>query len=508
LWFSPKTTNLASMSATPNAGQKNNADLRTNAPDRTAARQKIVDELALRVRQEVRERLGPNPTFEQRRDAEAELLSEVLWKREDEDLRESVATTDSVQINGKAYKRLEQPSSATYYGRWGQHFVEEPLYREVGVRNGPTVKPLELRVGIVARRMTPDLARIMGELSADGNSREVEHTMRIVGLFPPSRSFIEKRVKVMAAELETQVTALEQQSRAVTEIPGNVASMSCGLDRFSVYMEEPALPETIEKRSPRRRTKPYQRTPPPPKEYHYRKAWAGNVSIYDKDGKELRTWRYATQADIDPKQLAQRVSADVAWILRSHPRICVQCVQDAAPELNVLPETLSKELPGEATVHELVDFEHLMQGYLDKVVDACEPEGDPHNIKSWYRGELLHDDDAIERIWRNLRYRAKRLPGSDTTGRKAVASALRYIRTRKAKMRYASHYAENRTIGSGGTESTCWTMQQRVKRPAQSWGVPGLRGTLTIRSLVVSERWHSAWQSYAAAQRKEVLAIM
>ncbi len=240
----------------------------------------MVDELALRVRQEVRERLGPNPTFEQRRDAEAELLSEVLWKREDEDLRESVATTDSVQINGKAYKRLEQPSSATYYGRWGQHFVEEPLYREVGVRNGPTVKPLELRVGIVARRMTPDLARIMGELSADGNSREVEHTMRIVGLFPPSRSFIEKRVKVMAAELETQVTALEQQSRAVTEIPGNVASMSCGLDRFSVYMEEPALPETIEKRSPRRRTKPYQRTPPPPKEYHYRKAWAGNVSIY------------------------------------------------------------------------------------------------------------------------------------------------------------------------------------------------------------------------------------
>ncbi|MEE9386804.1 MAG: hypothetical protein V3V08_25585, partial [Nannocystaceae bacterium] len=59
-----------------------------------------------------------------------------------------------------------------------------------------------------------------------------------------------------------------------------------------------------------------------------------------------------------------------------------------------------------------------------------------------------------------------------------------------------------------GTESTCWTMQQRVKRPAQSWGVPGLRGTLTIRSLVVSERWQSAWQSYAAAQRQEVLAIM
>ncbi|MCZ6652127.1 MAG: hypothetical protein O7D91_03775 [Planctomycetota bacterium] len=508
LWFLRIEIRLdAKMNTTRKIGKKTKNDKPGKTSPRGGARQKTIDKLVSIVSQEIDDRLGPNSTFEQRRDAEAELLSETLWKREDDDLRKSISDTDALEVDGKRYARLGQPSSATYYGRWGPHSVNEPLYREVGVRNGPTIKPLELRVGIVARRMTPDLARIVGELSAGDNSRDVERLMRTVGLVPPSRSFIEKRVKVMAAELAQQVDALEQVSRATTAVPEQTASISCGLDRFSVRMEEPASPEADNGPKRQRRTKLYKRKPPTPKEYHYRKAWVGSVSVYDKEGHELHTWRYATEADAEPKQLAERVSEDVAWVLRSHPGIPVQCVQDGAPELRALPEALSRALPDEAEVCELIDFEHLMMGYLDKVVDACEP-GDPHNMKSWYRGELLRDDAAIDRIWRGLRERGKRLrDSSSTAARQAVASALSYIRHRKKKMRYASHHAENRTIGSGATESACWTMQQRVKRPAQSWSVPGLRGTLTIRSLVVSERWKSAWKPYAAAHRKEVRSI-
>ncbi len=91
-------------------------------------------------------------------------------------------------------------------------------------------------------------------------------------------------------------------------------------------------------------------------------------------------------------------------------------------------------------------------------------------LRSWYRGELLRDDRAIERIWQGLRERAKRLPGRDMSAREAVAAALSYMRHRKPMMRYASAHAANLPIGSGATESTCWTMQRRVKRPAQSWG--------------------------------------
>ncbi len=46
----------------------------------------------------------------------------------------------------------------------------------MGIRNGPTVKPLEHRIGMVARRMTPELARVVERLSAVMSSREVEGT--------------------------------------------------------------------------------------------------------------------------------------------------------------------------------------------------------------------------------------------------------------------------------------------------------------------------------------------
>ena len=142
-------------------------------------------------------------------------------------------------------------------------------------------------------------------------------------------------------------------------------------------------------------------------------------------------------------------------------------------------------------------------GYLDAVVDKCEPAGDPNDWKGAYRRALLQDEGAIDWIWGRLRRIAKKLPWWHEEERKAVAAALSYIRTRKKKMRYARSYAANLPIGSGATESTCWQMQRRVKRPGQSWEVPGIRGVFTLRGLVLSERWPDAWESYAATKRKK-----
>jgi hypothetical protein len=127
---------------------------------------KVVKDLAERVRQEVSARLGPKATFEQRRDAAAHLMSEVLWKDADRDLREAVTDADEVDVEDQRYVRLTQRSSATYFGRWGPHTIDEALYRQAGVHNGPTIKPIELRVGIIDH-MTPDMARVVGDLFAN-----------------------------------------------------------------------------------------------------------------------------------------------------------------------------------------------------------------------------------------------------------------------------------------------------------------------------------------------------
>jgi len=466
---------------------------------------RVVDEVALQlakmIDRAIRERLGDTSTFEQRQRLAAALSGDSLWLREDQDLRDAITEVDEVEVEGRKYQRLEQPSSATYYGQWGSHEIEEALYREVGVHNGPTIKPIELRLGLI-EHMTPDMACVVGELIADKSSRGVERTLRVTGLVPPSRAFLAKHTTEMSIEIADQAESLEQAARMTEIVPAEVASISTGLDRMSVRMSELADPATAPVAP---RTAPYERTPPPAKEHHYRKAWVGSTSIYDAQGKELHTWRYAAEAEADPAELADRVAKDIAWILSSRPGIPVHCVQDAAPELDRLPEALVRSLPANTNLVQLVDFEHLVE-YLEDVVDACEPEGDPHDMKGWYRSELLRADAAIDRIWRNLRSLAKRLPGRGTQARKSVAAALSYIRFRKAKMRYATHYAASLPIGSGATESTCWQMQQRVKLPGQSWDVPGLRGILAMRALVLSDRWSTSWPSYAATHRKEVRA--
>lgn len=466
---------------------------------------RVVGEMARRIAelidQEIDKELGPEATFEQRQDAAAALTGNALWFRTDKNLRDVLTIDEEICVEGRRYHRLKQASSATYYSPWGSHPVEEALYREAGVHNGPTIKPIELRVGII-EHMTPDMARIVGELSASDSSRGIERTLCITGLVPPSRAFVAKRTTEMGVAIADTAGALELASRKTEAMPAEVGSVSCGLDRMAVRMSEvvdPEQPIAV----PRTRTEPYERTPPPMMEHHYRKAWVGTTSAYDAKGNELHTWRYAAEADADPAQLADRVAADVAWLLRAHPGVPVHCIQDAAPELRAMPEALERVLPANTNRVDLVDLEHLME-YLDDVVDTCEPKGDPRDMKGWHRHELLHHDDAIDRIWRSLLDKSKRLPGRDTPPRNAVAAALSYIRHRKDKMRYASFYAAKLPIGSGATESTCFQMQQRVKLPGQSWQPRGLRGILSIRALVLSDRWDSAWPAYAAKHRSVV----
>ncbi|MCC7073387.1 MAG: hypothetical protein IT383_18900 [Deltaproteobacteria bacterium] len=336
---------------------------------------------------------------------------------------------EEVDVDGKKFRRLEQASSGTYFGRFGAYLVDEALHREAGVRNGPTLKPIKLRVDIV-ERMLPDMARVVGALSADDNSRALHRTLRTVGCVPPGRAFLQDHVMRMGAEIADPAAELEAAARDTTASPGGTASTRYGLGRMSVRMAEPR------EGAPCSRWEPYQGAPPPQMQDHYRKAWVGSVTAYDERGEELATWRCAVGANVDPAQLADRIAAGVAWLLDDRTDVLLHCVQDVAPARRALPEALGRRVP-DVEVVELGAFDHLAR-YLDAVVDACDPQ-DEHEMKAWYRSVHLDDDNnGIDRIQQNLRRQPKRLPADAENARNAMAAALRYMRQRMRKMRYAS----------------------------------------------------------------------
>lgn len=118
----------------------------------------------------------------------------------------------------------------------------------------------------------------------------------------------------------------------------------------------------------------------------------------------------------------------------------------------------------------LVDFEHLM-GYLDEVVDACEPDEDPRDMKGWYRSKLLEDDGAIDRIQRNLRDKASACLAA--TQRRANPWLPRSATSNSARTRCATRHSTKRTCRSGvvplrAHAGRCW---QRAREA--SWPIVG-----------------------------------
>jgi len=450
-----------------------------------------------------RERAGADASFEEDSHAALAVVADALWLHEQERLEALVTTADRAEVGGHSYRRLSQPSSTTYHGLWGTHEVHESLYRQERVRNGPTIKPLDVRVGVVGKRLLPDLGHAVGHLWGGEHSREMEATLSTLGFRPPSRTMIEAGVQAIGAEIVATQAALDEALRADEAIIDEVASVSVGMDRMAVRMEESLDGEARDEALRHRERREYQRTPPEPYGYAWRMAWVGSVTTYDADGEALHTMRLGAPANDDPVVLAARLVDEVLHVVEAQPDAKVVCVQDAAPDLNVLRERLKQMLPEGVERHQLVDLEHLL-GYLGDVVETCEPPGDPHNMRDWYRDELLRDDRAIDNIFRNLRRKAKTVPRGERSARKALADAIRYIRKRRHLMRYASLAKAKLPVGSGATESACAVFQLRVKRPGSHWKPDGLRAVMAVRGLVTSGRWDAAWAHLSAWHLAEV----
>ena len=73
---------------------------------------KFVDEMLVRLKRERQERVGPNATFEQRRDADFEIMGDLLWRAEDEELRESTRS------RGRSFDRSTAPPRLDLTALW------------------------------------------------------------------------------------------------------------------------------------------------------------------------------------------------------------------------------------------------------------------------------------------------------------------------------------------------------------------------------------------------------
>jgi hypothetical protein len=396
-----------------------------------------------------------------------------------------------VMVDGRQYKRHE-PGTIVVHSLCGGLEVTRYTYREVGVRNGPTIVPMALQAGLV-EGATPAFAYNLAHAYAEHDMRAHGEMLGNAHRVPPPRATLERLAKRLATAAHDAPPRIEAAVRRSEKLPEGASAISIGIDRTTVPMAEP-LPEGAPPKPAPKRSKPRIRKAPEPIEVNYRMAYVATASVVDEDAETLVTRRYALPACDNPEAAVAAAMRDVEAWRKQDPKLPVGVIQDGAPEMWNLARVGLMTLVNKGALdewHEGIDKFHL----LDRLGSALELiEADPaERTRRFDEWNALLDatDSAIETIERDLVLAHEELPASK---QERLFEHLVYIDNNKDRMRYASLASAGLPVGSGTTESAAKTViGQRAKNSGQRWSEPGLRGVLKLRALEQSGRLAPFW---------------
>jgi hypothetical protein len=461
-------------------------------------------EALAKIQQVVREVL-PVGDFAEREQATLMLLDEAGRSVVEEELKDiALGFGNEVLVDGVPYKR-HLNGTVTYHSLSGPLEVARDTYRPVGVRNGPTVVPMELAAGIV-EGSTPALGYNVAHGYAQHDMRQHGDALLAAHRLPPPRATLERLAKRIAAAATEHAPRIESKLRRVEKVPEGGHAIAIGLDRTSTPMAE-ERPEGAPPKPEPKRTKPRVRQAPPPIDVNYRMAYVGTVSIVDTEGHALETRRYAVPACDDPAPLVRRMMCDVRALLGRCPTLNVGVVQDGAPEMWTATRDGLAALAQEGVLtgwKEGIDRCHLAHR-LSCALEICGlgPDQRAEMLSTW-KEQLDVKDCAIDSIERDLMRRYAELP---LDKQEKLWEHLVYLRNNKDRMRYVALAVRGLPIGSGVTEGAAKTVVgQRTKKSGQHWSEPGLRGVLCLRAIRLSNRLPSFWAHFARGYKANVKA--
>lgn len=412
---------------------------------------------------------------------ERELVSEELSRYD--------MTVEEIEVERKVYRRGIR-SSETYLTAAGRVVVERHLYHPVAEK-GRAICPLELRSGIIAGYFTPRAARQGAYVMAHLTPGESEELFGEIGNMQPSRSSLDRLTKALSPHWEEQRVVWEAQLRQTETVP--VAAKVIALSVDGVM-------------SPIRGADKHEKAQQPGKHASgptgYKEVGCGTVTLYDQEAERLQTIRYARMPESKKVILQQQLTTEVASILALSPDLQRVHLADGAKDNWRLMNDIEAQLPAPSQAPvEIVDYYHACD-HLKNGCDAAWGESTQaskdyfERLKTW----LKEVADGAERVIRVLRFQCSLASGNK---RKRLEVELTYFRNQQSRMHYSEYLRLNLPIASGVMEASCKTLvTQRLKRSGMTWTNIGGQAILTLRSLIQSNRWHSAWKLLSSNFRK------
>jgi hypothetical protein len=395
-----------------------------------------------------------------------------------------------VVIDGRVHTRVHRVEGR-YYTLAGDVVVTRSLYR--ATRNGKVVDPISLRTGAIDGGWLPETATAMAHLLQQGPSREAEDTAQRLGRLPYSRCSFERVGHAIGGLYSHHKTAIDDALIVALEIPASARSVSVGLDRVSLPMEEPR-PRPVGRPRKDAAKRPVQRV--------FHMAYCATVTFHDEAGTALYTIRQGAVPNADPVDLCDRLLADVVTIVAQRPDLRVVLLCDGAPDLrNLLRSALDESTVG-APVDEILDFWHLVEK-LAPAAQVVYGEAHASEVLSRWKMDLLNRNAAPDEILEALDTSGRR--GVRIGDRRPVHEAITYLENHREWLGYPGARRRGLPIGSGATEATCKSLVTlRMKRSGARWKEQTARDVIHLRALALSDRWDAALHLTLAPLRKAV----
>jgi hypothetical protein len=230
-------------------------------------------------------------------------------------------------------------------------------------------------------------------------------------------------------------------------------------------------------------------------------------TLYDQEAKRLQTIRYGRMPEPKKATLQQELETEARSTLALCPNLRRVHLADGAHHNWFLLNEIEQHLPPtDQPPIEIVDYYHA----CDPLKNGCDAAWGDSSVASKSQFERLkmllkEADDGAERVIRTLRYQRNKAKGHKRT---RLDRELTYFCNQRHRMLYAHYLALQLPIASGVIEASCKTLvTHRFKRSGMAWTISGGQAILTLRSLIQSDRWASAWQLLQADFRKEVKVI-
>ncbi len=413
------------------------------------------EELARVVNDVTPERPGDLGEIEERIERTVDEVARLAVRKV---LQRMAPVASLVEHDGRLWRRVKDATLGTCFSRRGPVEFERHLYRDVSRRNGPTIAPAEQVGGLIDGRWTPKAAEAVCDLLQKETAREAETTSVRLGILPYSAAAFGRVAELVGTEWDEHRAGIENDLMASYEVSPETVAVSLAADRVSVPMRARV-------------------------EGKFRMAYCGVVTMHDKDGEPLDSFRYGWMPKPSVSEnLADAMRGDLNALMKKRPNLRIVVLSDGAHEMKGLLEQAVEGLDG---VERALDFWHAVE-HIAAVARALGLDA-KEEVRT-AKATLLEHDDGAERLVQRVAGWGKRTRRRE--GKEEVRKALTYLQNNADRMSYRRLRDANLPIGSGHVEATCKTLVSvRMKRAGAQWSMVGGQAILGLRSLARSSRW-------------------